>query len=209
MQFEFATANRILFGESSVRHAAPAARELGSRALLVTGASGEHRATGLRKELSSAGLLEILWVVPGEPTIDLVRQGTARARDFHCDCVIAFGGGSVLDTGKAIAALLTNSGDPLDYVEVIGKGKPLELPAAPWIAIPTTAGTGSEVTRNAVLGSPEHGVKASLRSPHMLPRIAIVDPELTYGLPRDTTAHTGLDALTQLIEPYVSLQPVQ
>jgi len=135
-----------------------------------------------------------------------VREGAAQARDFHCDMVIAFGGGSALDTAKAIAALLTNGGDPLDYVEVIGKGKPLAAPARPVIAIPTTAGTGSEVTRNAVLGSPERGVKVSLRSPHMLPRLAIVDPELTYDLPRNVTASTGLDALTQLIEPYVSIR---
>jgi len=206
MQFEFATATRILFGEGSVRQVAPAAKEMGSRALLVTGISGEHRAGPLRKELAAAGLLEILWIAPGEPTIDLVREGAAQARDFHCDMVIAFGGGSALDTAKAIAALLTNGGDPLDYVEVIGKGKPLAAPAAPFIAIPTTAGTGSEVTRNAVLGSPERGVKVSLRSPHMLPRLAVVDPELTYDLPRNVTSSTGLDALTQLVEPYVSIR---
>jgi alcohol dehydrogenase class IV len=116
------------------------------------------------------------------------------------------GGGSVLDAAKALAALLTNPGDPLDYLEVIGLGRPLAIAAAPCIAIPTTAGTGSEVTRNAVLGSPEHRVKASLRSASMLPRLAVVDPELTYELPRAITASTGLDALTQLIEPYVSVR---
>src|SRR5690349_17388527 len=125
MQFEFATSTRILFGEGSVRQAAPAAKEMGSRALLVTGITGEHRAGPLRKALAAAGLLEILWIAPGEPTLELVREGKAQARDFHCDMVIAFGGGSALDTAKAIAALLTNGGDPLDYVEVIGKGKPL------------------------------------------------------------------------------------
>ena len=118
--------------------------------------------------------------------------------------VIAFGGGSALDTGKAIAALLTNGGNPLDYLEVIGKGKQLTRQSAPYFAIPTTAGTGAEVTRNAVLGSPEHKVKVSLRSPYMLPRLALVDPELTYGLPPDITAATGLDALTQVLEPFVS-----
>ena len=118
--------------------------------------------------------------------------------------VIAIGGGSAIDAGKAIAAAAANSGDLLDYLEVIGKGQPLEIAPYPFIAVPTTAGTGSEVTRNAVLGSPEHGVKVSLRSPLMLPRVAIVDPELTVGLPPAITASTGLDALTQLIEPYVS-----
>jgi len=205
MQFEFATATRIIFGEGALRQVPAAIRKMGSRVLLVTGISGEQRAATLCKELASAGLLEILWIAPGEPTIELVREGTEQARDFRCDVVVAFGGGSALDTGKAIAALLTNVGDPLDYVEVIGKGKPLTNPAAPFVAIPTTAGTGSEVTRNAVLGSPERGVKVSLRSLHMLPRLAVVDPELTYDLPRHVTASTGLDALTQLIEPYVSI----
>src|SRR5208282_1923571 len=115
-----------------------------------------------------------------------------------------FGGGSAIDAAKAIAAMLTNKGELLDYVEIIGRGKPLTQPSAPFIAVPTTAGTGSEVTRNAVLASPEHRVKVSLRSPKMLPAVALVDPGLTYDLPSATTASTGLDALTQLIEPFVS-----
>src|SRR5579871_2640819 len=146
------------------------------------------------------------FLVTGEPTVGLIRQGAAFARERGCDSVVALGGGSAIDAGKAIAALLTNPGDPLDYLEVIGGGQPLAQTPAPFIAVPTTAGTGSEVTRNAVLGSPEHGVKASLRSPLMLPCIALVDPELTYGLPPAVTASTGLDALTQLIEPYVSVR---
>ena len=115
--------------------------------------------------------------------------------------MIGFGGGSAIDAAKAIAALAANGGDPLDYLEVVGRGQPLAQPSLPFIAIPTTAGTGAEVTRNAVLASPEHRVKASLRSPLMLPRVALVDPELTYSLPPAVTASTGLDALTQLIEP--------
>jgi alcohol dehydrogenase class IV len=120
--------------------------------------------------------------------------------------VISIGGGSAIDAGKALAAMLANPGDPLDYLEVIGRGQPLANPSAPFIAIPTTAGTGSETTRNAVLASPAHRVKASLRSASMLPRVAIIDPELTLDLPRPVTASTGLDALTQLIEPYVSVR---
>jgi alcohol dehydrogenase class IV len=142
--------------------------------------------------------------VHAEPTIDIVRQGVQLAREEGCDVVIAVGGGSAIDAGKAIAALLTNGGDPLDYLEVVGQAKPLTRPSAPFIAIPTTAGTGSEVTRNAVLASPERRLKASLRSPYMLPALAIVDPELTLDLPPALTATTGLDALTQLIEPSVS-----
>jgi alcohol dehydrogenase class IV len=131
-------------------------------------------------------------------------QGARFARGEACELVVAIGGGSALDAGKALAALLTNTGDPLDYLEVVGRGQPLERTPAPSIAVPTTAGTGSEVTRNAVLASPEHRVKASLRSASMLPRLAVVDPELTLELPAAVTASTGLDALTQLIEPYVS-----
>jgi alcohol dehydrogenase class IV len=99
------------------------------------------------------------------------------------------------DTGKAIAALVANEGDVYDYLEVIGKGKPLTRPSIPYIAIPTTAGTGTEVTRNAVLGALEYGVKVSLRSPYMLPRLALIDPTLTYSVPPEVTASTGLDAL--------------
>jgi alcohol dehydrogenase class IV len=120
--------------------------------------------------------------------------------------ILGLGGGSVLDTGKAIAALVTNPGDVLDYLEVIGKGHSLINAPLPYIAIPTTAGTGSEVTRNAVIESTEQNVKVSLRSPMMLPRLALVDPELTYNLPPDITASAGLDALTQLIEPFVSVK---
>jgi len=134
-----------------------------------------------------------------------VMEVIETARSFQADLVIGIGGGSVLDTGKVIAALLTNQGELMDYLEVIGKGRQLEKRSVPYIAIPTTAGTGTEVTRNAVIASPAHRVKVSMRSPFMLPEVAIVDPELTYSLPPSVTASTGLDALTQLIEPYVSI----
>jgi alcohol dehydrogenase class IV len=194
MRFEFATAGRILFGEGAVREVAAAAASMGTRPLVVTGRSGARAVIGDGPSFA----------IPGEPTVDVIRQGAEYARTERCDVVIAIGGGSAIDAGKALAALLTNPGDPLDYLEVIGRGRPLEHPSAPFIAVPTTAGTGSEVTRNAVLASPEHRVKASLRSAWMLPRLAVVDPELTYNLPRAISASTGLDALTQLIEPYVS-----
>ncbi len=200
MRFEFSTAARILFGEGAVREVAPAAASMGRRALLVTGAT-PGRAAFLAPLLEAAGVSSVCFAVGGEPTVDLVRTGTARARAEACDVVIALGGGSAIDAGKALAAMLANPGDPLDYLEVIGAGRPLREPSAPFIAIPTTAGTGSEVTRNAVLASPEHRVKASLRAAGMLPRLAEVDPELTLGLPRAVTAATGLDALTQCIEP--------
>jgi alcohol dehydrogenase class IV len=200
IKFEFATASRIVFGEGAVRDVPAAARAMGSRAILVTGAS-HGRAAPLRAALEAAGVACAPFSVPGEPTLDLIRSAPRDA-----ELVIAIGGGSVLDAGKAIAAMITNPGDPLDYLEVIGQGRPLTASAAPCIAIPTTAGTGSEVTRNSVLASPPHRVKASLRSAGMLPRLAVVDPELTLGLPRSITVSTGLDALTQLIEPYVSVR---
>ena len=142
--------------------------------------------------------------VATEPTVALVEQGTARARSERCDVVVALGGGSVIDTGKAIAALLTNDGPIHDYLEVVGNGRPLTNRAAPFIAIPTTAGPGAEVTRNAVLLAEAERVKVSLRSPLMLPTVALIDPVLTYTLPPAVTASTGLDALTQCIEPFVS-----
>ncbi len=198
MRFEFATATRIIFGEGTAATLPQLARTFGAHPLVVTGASPE-RAAALVAELSAETI-----AVPGEPTVDLVREGARRAQNAHCDVVLSLGGGSVIDAGKAIAAIATNGDEPLDFLEVVGKGRAIAFPPLPFIAVPTTAGTGSEVTRNAVLGSPEHGIKASLRSPLMLPRVALVDPELIYGLPPAVTAFTGLDALTQLIEPYVS-----
>jgi alcohol dehydrogenase class IV len=203
MRFEFATAGRIIFGPGTLGEVAPAAKGMGQRALLVTG-RGADRAGPLMRFLTASNLECVPFAVAGEPTVDLVRLGARTARQERCDLVIAFGGGSPIDAGKAIAALAANDGDVLDYIEVVGRGQALGRPPLPFIAVPTTAGTGSEVTRNAVLASPEHRVKASLRSPLMLPRLAVVDPELTYDLPPRITASTGLDALTQLIEPYVS-----
>ncbi|MDX1980269.1 MAG: iron-containing alcohol dehydrogenase [Bryobacteraceae bacterium] len=195
MQFEFAVP-RIVFGCGSAAGISGAVRQFGSRPLLVTGNS--QRAAALVPDAAA------LARVGNEPGVDTVRTLVAVARREQCDAVVAIGGGSVMDAGKAAAAILANGGDPLDYLEVIGKGQSLHRPSIPFIAVPTTAGTGTEVTRNAVLGSPEHGVKASLRSPLILARLAVVDPELTFDLPPALTASTGMDALTQLIEPFVS-----
>lgn len=203
MTFEFATAGRIRFGPGVAGEAAAAARAMGRAVLLITGGNGQRAGT-LAGQLRAAALEVHLFAARGEPTVDTVREGAAVALERRCDVVIAMGGGSALDAGKAIAALAANGGDPLDYLEVVGKGASLDKPSLAFIAIPTTAGTGTEVTRNAVIGSPAHGVKASLRSPFLLPRLALVDPELTYALPPGITASTGLDALTQLIEPLVS-----
>lgn len=206
MNFEFATATRIVFGAGSRSQLGVSASGLGKRALLVTGAPDGifEEVSGL---LADRGIDVVLWMVRGEPTLDAIRAALARAKETDRDLVVGVGGGSALDTGKAVAALCTNGGDPLDYLEVVGKGQPLTQPSLPFIALPTTSGTGSEVTRNAVLSVPEQRTKASLRSAHMLPRLALVDPELTFGVPPDVTACTGLDALTQVIEPFVCRSP--
>jgi len=198
VRFEFATATRIVFGEGTAATLPELTRTFGARAMVVTGASAE-RAASIISTLQAE-----TFAVPGEPTVELVREGARRALNAGCDVVVSIGGGSAIDAGKAIAAIATNGGEPLEFLEVVGKGRAIANMPLPFIAMPTTAGTGSEVTRNAVLGSTEHGVKASLRSPLMLPRVALVDPEMTYGLPPAVTAFTGLDALTQLIEPLVS-----
>jgi len=202
MRFEFATATGIRFGTGTAGEIGPAAKEMGNRALFASGLPLEL-ATPLTSRLEAAGVACVPFAVVSEPTLDLIQQGVQHARAEQCDLVVGFGGGSAIDAGKAIAALLTNGGALMDYLEVIGKGKPLRVPSAPFIAVPTTAGTGAEVTRNAVLAAPEHQVKVSLRSPLMLARLAVVDPELTLDLPPTITAYTGLDALTQVIEPYV------
>jgi alcohol dehydrogenase class IV len=203
MRFEFATARRIVFGPGTLSEVASMAVEMGRRPLVVTGQSGD-RAVPLMHALEKLEMEITRFQVLAEPTIDMALGVVQKARQATCDLVIGIGGGSVIDTGKVAAALITNSGQLMDYLEIIGNAQPLECAAAPYIAIPTTAGTGSEVTRNAVLGSPEHRVKVSMRSPFMLPDLAVVDPELTVSLPPSITASTGLDALTQLMEAFVS-----
>ena len=202
MRFEFATATRIIFGQGVFHEVVQLAAEMGSHAFVITGHTNK-RAEPLLKQLNKQQIKYITFNVSGEPTTTIVKAATLQARREKCDLVISIGGGSVLDIGKAIAAMLTNSGKLEDYLEVVGKGKPLTNNCRPHIAIPTTAGTGAEVTRNSVLGVPEYKVKVSMRSPLMLPTVAVVDPELTYSMPQSITASTGLDALTQLMEAYV------
>jgi len=205
MRFEFATAARILFGPGVRAEAAPIVADWGRRAFLLTGTT-PARCDWLRLALQDAGIEVEVCATAGEPSVDTVRAAADAARRYRADSVIGCGGGSALDSAKAVAGLLTNPGDPLDYLEVVGRGRSLSHPAAPWLAIPTTAGTGAEATRNAVLGVPERGVKASLRSPHLYARAALVDPELTLNAPASVTAAAGMDALTQLLEAYVCLR---
>ena len=200
MRFEFATAARIMVGAGLVAELPGVLAGLGSRVLVCTGANPARHA-GL---LDGLGLPAAVLKVAAEPTVELARAGVAAAREHGADVVAAIGGGSVIDTGKAVAMLLGNGGDPLDYLEVIGAGRAITQPAVPCVAVPTTAGTGAEVTANAVLASLEHRLKASLRSPLMIPRVALVDPQLTVSCPPPVTAASGLDALTQCLEPLVS-----
>ncbi|MBK9125405.1 MAG: iron-containing alcohol dehydrogenase [Chloroflexi bacterium] len=201
--FEFATADRIVFGRGAITQVGQLARAYGKRAQVVNSGSAD-RAQPVYAALEGSGIAYTAFSVTHEPTIDIAKHAIAQAHELGAQLVIGFGGGAAIDLGKAVAALATNPGDPLDYLEVIGRGKPLQHDPLPYIAVPTTAGTGAEVTRNAVLASTEHRVKVSLRSPKMLPRVALIDPELTVSLPPDVTASTGMDALTQCIEPFVS-----
>jgi len=179
MPFEFATAGRILAGGGRAAELPDVLAGLGSRVLVCTGANPARHA-GL---LANLGLPAAVFPVAAEPTVELARAGVAAAREHGADAVAAIGGGSVIDLGKAVAMLLGNGGDPLDYLEVVGAGRKITQPAVPCVAVPTTAGTGAEVTANAVLASPAHRIKASLRSPLMIPRVALVDPQLAVSCP--------------------------
>ena len=202
MSFEFATAGRILAGAGRAAELPDVLAGLGSRVLVCTGADPARHA-GL---LSGLGQPAAVFPVPGEPTAEGVRAGVAAAREHGADVIAAIGGGSVIDAAKAVAMLLANDGDPLDYLEAVGSGRTITRPSVPCVAVPTTAGTGAEVTANAVLAVPEHRLKASLRSPLMIPRVALVDPLLAVSCPPPVTAASGLDALTQCLEPFVSVR---
>jgi len=203
MRFEFATASRIIFGGGAAKGIGKLAAEMGNSAFVVADESiGLHEP--ILKHLKENGVSSVVFDVASEPSTTSVNQAVEQARRPKCDVVIGVGGGSVIDTGKAVAVMLSNPGQLEDYLEVVGLGKKLTEPAVPYIAVPTTAGTGAEVTRNAVLRADEHNVKVSMRSGLMLPRVALVDPELTCSMPPPVTASTGLDALTQLMEAYVS-----
>ncbi len=200
--FDFATAHRVVFGPGRAAELPALIDGWGSRALVFTGTRPERH----QVLLDALPIPVEVVTVAGEPTVEMARAAVTTGRNSGADVVIAIGGGSALDLGKAVAALLGNGGDPLDYLEVIGGGSPITAPSVPFVAVPTTAGTGSEVTANAVLASPEHRRKASLRSQFMLPKVALVDPLLTLDCPPAVTAASGLDALTQCLEPFVCPQ---
>ena len=201
--FAFATADMIRFGRGEAVQAVPALVALGARVLLVTGAT-PARAGWLKDALEAEAVAVTVFSVAHEPDVALIESGVAKAREAQIQAVIAIGGGAVVDAGKAIAALAPATRPMLDHLEVVGKGLPLDVDPLPFAALPTTAGTGAEVTKNAVIAVPEAQRKVSLRDPRMLPTLAIVDPALTDNCPRGVTLASGLDAVTQVIEPYLS-----
>ena len=201
--FEFLSAGRIVFGSGTAQTLGERAKKLGARALWVTGRD-RARVAALEAQLQHAGIELAAVSVGAEPRVEDAVAAVAAGQRIGAQLVVACGGGSALDLGKAAAALLANPRDPLDFLETIGRGQPLTAGALPLIALPTTAGTGAEVTKNAVLTSGQHGVKASLRHDSMLPAIALIDPQLTLSMPSAVTAATGLDAFTQCLEPFVS-----
>lgn len=205
LNFEFATATQIIFGCGTLKRIPGLLKDKGKRILLVTG-KDSRRSEPLAQLLLDNGFAVFHYSVGIEPTTTLVTEGAGFSRSHNCDAVVGIGGGSVIDAAKAIAALHRNEGNLFDYLEVIGKGRSLENHPLPYIAAPTTAGTGAEVTKNAVILSPEHQVKVSLRSAFMFPYAAVTDPELTLSMPPEVTAATGMDALTHLLETFVSCQ---
>lgn len=207
MNFEFCTSSRVVFGRGVFDRLGELVGSMGARAMVVRGGAHLDRSGvmgRLRDMMAGVGVEIAQYVVVGEPKVGVVDEALRVAREARSEMVIGLGGGSALDAAKAVAGLLTMGGEALDYMEVVGRGRPIDRPSAPLVAVPTTAGTGTEVTRNAVLAYEPARFKASMRSLHLIPRVALVDPQLTDSVPAAVTASTGLDALTQLIEPYVS-----
>jgi alcohol dehydrogenase class IV len=203
MNFEFATVDRILFGRGIINQVGKLAKTMGTKVLIASGMPDEETEKlirYLREENLDASVFSVL----SEPTVEGVEEQIKAAKSENFDIVIGFGGGSAIDTAKTIAAMLANSGELMDYLEVIGKGYEVKNQSVPFIAIPTTSGTGAEVARNSSLRSLDKKLKVSIRSLLMLARVVLVDPELTLTVPPQVTASTGLDALTQVMEPYVS-----
>jgi alcohol dehydrogenase class IV len=205
LSFEFTTSSRIVFGRGSASKITGFIGDKGKRVFLVTDNNVE-RFRFIKGQLVSEGFEVSLFSVESEPTTGIISDGVDIARRNNVEVVIGIGGGSVIDSAKAIAALVPNKGSLMDYLEVIGEGKKLEAHPLSYIAVPTTSGTGAEVTKNAVIKSPENRVKVSLRSPLMFPDIAVVDPNLAATMPPEITASSGMDALTHLFETFVSNQ---
>jgi alcohol dehydrogenase class IV len=203
MKFEFMTASRIIVERGGLKQVGKLAKSFGQRVLLVGRLASDDTKKAI-EYLNNEGCIVTEVNVKGEPSVDSINEILALSKANQCEVVVAIGGGSVLDSGKTIAALMTNTNDIMDYLEVIGNGVPVSKKSLPFIAVPTTSGTGAEATKNATILSAAHKVKVSIRSPYMLPDVVLLDAQLTVSVPKDVTASTGLDALTQVLEPYVS-----
>lgn len=204
--FQFMTSTRIIFGEGALQSSLSILNQFGYSVLLVTGQDPE-RSSPIIQYLKNQSMRYQHVAINGEPNITMVEETAVLGRKFKPDMVVAIGGGSVIDMGKALAAVIPNQGDVYDYVEVVGRNVPLKTKPIPLIVIPTTASSGSEVTKNAVLKSGQDRVKVSLRSPDMLADVAIVDPTLTYGTDAYTSGRGAMDAFTHLMEAYVCGDP--
>jgi alcohol dehydrogenase class IV len=203
MSFEFNTPSRIIFGRGQFERLAELGPPFGSSALLIHGGRDDRwQVHFIRKILEDKQIALTLVRQEGEPTVEQVDLIVQKARRAECEFVIGLGGGSAIDSAKAVAGLLTNGGSALDYLEVVGKGQKIKRRAAPWIAMPTTAGTGAEATRNAVLTSGKF--KASVRSELLFPSLVIIDSDLSKGIPMAAYGASAMDALCQLIESYTS-----
>jgi alcohol dehydrogenase class IV len=207
ISFNQATVPQILFGTGKIQNLGKEILRFGKQAIIVTRSRPFPETaieTQLFDKLSESGISVHLVSISNEPSLSLIDELCDNFRDKKIDVVVGIGGGSVLDTGKAISAMLKVECSVKDFLEVVGtKSHPgFKIP---YIAIPTTSGTGSEATANAVLSEiGENGFKKSLRHPNLVPNLAIVDPELTLSCPKALTAVTGLDAFTQLLESYLS-----
>src|SRR5215213_3419275 len=202
VRFDLTLPGEIRFGAGRVSEVPGALADLGAKRVMVITGRTTSRADGIRTALNAADMSSMVFGVATEPSIERVRAAVDLVLESGCDAVLGFGGGSALDVAKAVAVLARSGTDPMDHLEVIGAGRPIERPGLLCIAVPTTAGTGSEVTRNSVLSG--GGIKASLRSPLLLPKLAVVDPDLLVGVPKPAIAASGMDALSQLIEPLLS-----
>ena len=202
--FDFFSVPRIVFGRGKLAALPDLVGPLGRTVLVVHNGSAAATLDRVAAVLKGRDVRLVPLRQRGEPTVAEVDAGLAKARAEHCTGVIGVGGGSTIDVAKALAGLQAKGGSVLDYMEVIGRGQKITQPALPWLAVPTTAGTGAEVTRNAVVGEPAQKFKASLRSDLLLPRAALIDPELAVGVPANVTAWSGMDALAQCVEAYTS-----
>jgi len=208
--FSLSRLPRILYGAGRISEVPALAAGYGRTALLVTGCHsfcGTWRWQNFTQSLEAQGMSWLHFTVSGEPSPALVDEAVRRYRADNIDAVIAIGGGSVLDAAKAIAGLLPHGNSVMDHLEGVGKNIPYHGPSTPFIAIPTTAGTGSEATKNSVLSvQGRDGFKKSFRDECLIPEYAVIDHDLLASCPRELIAADGMDAFTQLLESYVSLK---